>query len=69
MQFETLGAALDMNGHGGYVWSVYLIALLIVVFLIVGPVLRSRRIKLERRGQLRREEAARQKEVASASSS
>ena len=61
MQFETLAAALHMNGHGGYVWSVYLIAVLVVMFLLLGPVLRSRRIAIQRRGLLRREQAARDK--------
>ncbi len=69
MQFDSLAAALEMNGHGGYVWSVYLIAALVVLFLLLGPVLRSQRIKLLRRGQLRREQAAREKEVALASGS
>ncbi|MCZ6831351.1 MAG: heme exporter protein CcmD [Gammaproteobacteria bacterium] len=69
MQFDSLAAALAMNGHGGYVWSVYLIAALVVVFLLLGPVLRSRRIMLERLGQLRREQAAQNKEVPLASGS
>ena len=58
-----------MNGHGAYVWSVYLVALVVVVFLLVGPLLRSRRIMRERRGQLRRAQALqnREAEVAPAS--
>lgn len=69
MQFDSLVAALDMNGHGGYVWSVYLIAVLVVVFLLLGPVLRSRSIILQRRGQLRREQVKQSKEVPVAPSS
>ena len=69
MQFDSLAAALAMSGHGGYVWSVYLIAALVVVFLLLGPVLRSRRIMSQRRGQLRRERAVQNKEVPLASGS
>ncbi len=69
VQFDSLAAALEMNGHGGYVWSVYLTAALVVVFLLLGPLLRSRRIVQERRGQLRRELAAQDKEVPVASGS
>jgi heme exporter protein D len=69
MQFDSLAAALAMEGHGAYVWSVYLIAVLVVTFLLLGPVLRSRRILLERRGDLRREQAAKNKEVPLASGS
>ena len=61
MQFDSLAAALDMGGHGGYVWSVYLVAALVVLFLLLGPVLRSRNIIVARRGQLRRERAQEEK--------
>ncbi len=63
MQFDSLAAALAMEGHGGYVWTVYVVATLVVLFLLLGPVLRSRRIAVERRWQLRREQAAREKEA------
>ena len=69
MQFESWAAALAMDGHGAYVWSVYLAALLVVVFLLLGPVLRSRRIMLERRGQLRRAQASQEREAQLASGS
>jgi heme exporter protein D len=66
MQFESIGAAMAMNGHGAYVWPVYMIAFLVVLFLILGPVLRSRHIMVERRGELRREQARQHKESAHA---
>ena len=69
MQFDSWAAALAMDGHGVYVWSVYLVALLVVIFLLLGPVLRSRRIMRERRGQLRRELASQKWEVPDASAS
>jgi len=66
VQFESIGAALSMNGHGAYVWSVYLIAVLVIVFLLLGPVVRARRISLERRGQIRREQVRKDKEITDA---
>ena len=66
MQFDSIAAALSMNGHGAYVWSVYLIAVLVIVFLLFSPVVRARRFMLERRGQLRREQVRKDKESADA---
>ena len=34
VQFDSLAAALAMGGHGAYVWTVYLIAALVVMFLL-----------------------------------
>jgi heme exporter protein D len=56
MYFDSLSAALAMEGHGPYVWSVVLVATLIVLYLLLAPVLRSKRIILEQRGALRREQ-------------
>lgn len=65
MQFDSISAALTMDGHGGYVWAVALVTLWMVVYLLLAPVLRSRRFMQEQRGVLRRA----QREVASASGS
>lgn len=43
MYFDSLEALLHMNGHGTYVWSVYLIATLVVTLLVVIPIKRKRR--------------------------
>mgnify|MGYP003678075652 CR=1 FL=1 len=63
MQFDSLAAALNMAGHGGYVWSVYVVAVLAVIVLLLGPVLRSRRLQRQQlallRGELAREQRAR----------
>jgi heme exporter protein D len=56
VQFDSLSAALAMDGHGTYVWTVALFTLVIVVYLLLAPVLRSRRFIEEQRGVLRREE-------------
>jgi len=57
MQFESVAAALDMAGHGPYVWAVTLITLAVISGLLLLPVLRSRRFIQEQRGVLRREAA------------
>ena len=56
VQFDSLGAALAMEGHGPYVWAVVVVAVVIVLYLLLAPVLRSKRIILEQRGVLRREQ-------------
>ena len=58
MHFESFSAALAMEGHGGFVWSVVAISLVIIVSLLLGPILVNRRIQVQQRGALRREEAA-----------
>lgn len=57
MQFESVAAALAMDGHGSYVWTVALVTLLIISGMLLLPVLRSRRYITEQRGALRREHA------------
>lgn len=37
MYFDSLGAALSMDGHGVYVWSAYAISLLVLVLLVRAP--------------------------------
>ena len=65
MQFDSFSAALAMGGHGGYVWTVAVVTLWVIVYLLMAPVLRSRRFMEEQRGVLRRA----QREVVSASGS
>lgn len=54
MYFDSLGAALLMDGHGPYVWSAYLTSLLVLGFLVIYPRRRQRRLLREVRGELRR---------------
>ena len=42
MYFDSLGAALSMDGHGAYVWSAYAISLLVLVLLVRAPRRRQR---------------------------
>ena len=56
MYFESLQAALAMDGHGGYVWSAYALSLLVLAFLLATPWRRQRRLLRELRGERRRRE-------------
>lgn len=49
MQFDNLAAALNMGGHGAYVWSVVLVSILVVAGLLVLPARASRRFLAEQR--------------------
>lgn len=54
MYFDSLAAALTMDGHGPYVWSAYAITLTVMALLIVSPIIRKRRLLRELRGEHRR---------------
>jgi len=43
MYFDSVGAALAMDGHGAFVWSAYAISLLVVLFILVAPRRRQRK--------------------------
>jgi len=46
-----------MDGHGGYVWFAYLIAILVMVWLVAGPLFRQSRVRQTVTRELRRETA------------
>lgn len=54
MSFDSLQAFMAMEGHGGYVWSSYALALGVVVFIIVTPLRRRRRFLAEQASRLAR---------------
>jgi len=58
MYFESWSAALQMGGHGGYVWAAYGITLAVVVFILVAPGRRAARQRRQVAGELRRLEDA-----------
>ncbi len=60
MQFESVAAALAMDGHGAYVWFVFAAAAFVAVALLVIPVVRHGRIAREQLGVIRRRDAAAQ---------
>lgn len=55
MFFDSLGAFLDMGGHGFYVWLSYLIGLVLIVYNVVIPLLGKKRFIKEQARRLRRE--------------
>ncbi len=56
MYFDSIHAALVMDGHGAFVWAAYAITALVLVYLLLAPVLRSRRLRRELAGEIRRRE-------------
>ena len=58
MYFDTVTAALLMEGHGPYVWSAYAISLAVLVALLLIPRRRQQRLLRELRGEARRQRGA-----------
>ncbi|WP_439106758.1 heme exporter protein CcmD [Congregibacter sp.] len=54
MYFESLAAALAMDGHGPYVWAAYGLTLTVIAVLVASPLIRKRRLLRELRGEYRR---------------
>jgi len=54
MYFDDVGAVLEMSGHGGFVWTAYLITTAVVLILIIAPRRRQRRFLRQLAGELRR---------------
>ena len=58
MYFDSFAALLTMDGHGAFVWSAYLITLLVIAAMLLLP-LRRQRTELRRLGgELRRRQGA-----------
>ena len=55
MYFDSLSAALQMEGHGAFVWSAYLISLLVVALMILAPLARERKLIGHLKAQHRRQ--------------
>ncbi|EED32785.1 putative heme exporter protein CcmD [gamma proteobacterium NOR5-3] len=54
MYFDSVAAALVMDGHGPYVWSAYGITLTVIALLVLLPIVSKRRLLRELRGEHRR---------------
>jgi heme exporter protein D len=57
MYFDSLQAALQMDGHGAYVWVAYGITALVLTQLLVWPFRGRQRLLRELRAEQRRKEA------------
>ena len=58
MYFDSFQALLTMNGHGIYVWSAYLITIVVIMAVLIAPVRRSNRLLEQLAAELRRTESA-----------
>lgn len=56
MYFDSVASALSMDGHGGYVWSAYLITVAVVLALLLVPLRRKGRFLLRMSGELKRQQ-------------
>ena len=57
MYFDTVQAALSMDGHGSFVWAAYLVTLLIISAILLLPTLRRRRLLRRVATELARQES------------
>lgn len=56
--FDSLSALWTMDGHGPYVWSVYLIVVAVLAALAIQPIVRRRQLLQKFREQLQRQTVA-----------
>ena len=56
MYFDTVAAALAMDGHGIYVWPVYMLAIMALSVLILLPGARARKTLRQLAGEIKRME-------------
>jgi len=55
MYFESLSAALHMDGHGVFVWSAYLVTTLVVAAVLIVPKRREKLFFRQLQGVLKRQ--------------
>ena len=55
MYFDSISAALQMDGHGVYVWSAYLITIAVVATVLILPARRERAFHRQLQGILKRQ--------------
>ena len=58
MYFDSLHAALHMDGHGFYVWSAYAVTFVTLTATVIAPVLRRRRFLRQLAAQIKRTQGA-----------
>jgi heme exporter protein D len=67
MYFESFNAALTMDGHGGYVWTAYLVSTSVIVLLLIAPLRRRKRTLAQLAGELKRNRDPRDNRIAGGS--
>jgi heme exporter protein D len=60
--FDSFSDLIAMGGHGPYVWTCYGIALVVIGFNIISPLMKKRQFLAEQARRLRRERRAAGKE-------
>ncbi len=55
MYFDSLSAALQMDGHGTFVWSAYFITVLVVSCLVIVPIRKEKRVIRQIQGTIKRQ--------------
>ena len=58
MYFDSFEALLAMDGHGVFVWSAYLVTVLVIAYMLLSPLRRRRRLLRELAGAQRRAQGA-----------
>ena len=56
MYFDSISAALQMDGHGIYVWSAYFITGLVVALVLTLPLRREKAFIKQLQGTLKRQQ-------------
>ncbi|MFT5929191.1 MAG: heme exporter protein D [Candidatus Azotimanducaceae bacterium] len=57
MQFESLNEFIQMGGHGPFVFSVYIISILVLVGNVVRPLWQKKRFYLEQANRQERDQS------------
>lgn len=54
MYFDTLQGLLSMEGHGFYVWTAYLVTVVVITLVLLAPVRRKKRFLRQLSAELKR---------------
>jgi heme exporter protein D len=54
MYFDSVDALLTMGGHGAFVWTAYLITILVIAAILIAPVRRRKKFLRQLVGELKR---------------
>lgn len=56
MYFDSVSAALSMDGHGVFVWTAYAVTTVVILSLLLAPGRRQRSLLRQLAGELKRSE-------------
>jgi heme exporter protein D len=56
LYFDSVAAAISMDGHGAFVWSAYFITSVAVAFMMISPRIKERRLLRQLAGDIRRQQ-------------